>query len=112
MIIRVYRCTVVAGKEKEFREFAYGTRHPWLRERPGLVAFFAGNPLSRGDDRSRCIVQIWEGEAALRAAMGDDWRQTPVLPAEGAALIESASVEHYELADHFVGDVFQDLWSI
>jgi heme-degrading monooxygenase HmoA len=112
MIIRVYRCTVVAGKEAEFREFAFGTRHPWLRERPGLVAFFAGKPLPGSDDRTRCMVQIWESEAALRATMGDDWRQTPALPVEALALIESAGVEHYELADHFVGDVFQDLWSI
>jgi heme-degrading monooxygenase HmoA len=112
MIIRVYRCTVAAGKAKEFHEFAHGTRHPWLRERPGLVAFFAGKPLPGDDDHVRCIVQIWESEAALRAAMGDEWRQTPVLPPEGRALIESASVEHYDLADHFVGDVFQDLWSI
>jgi heme-degrading monooxygenase HmoA len=112
MIIRVYRCTVVAGKEKEFREFSFATRHPWLRERPGLVAFFAGKPLPGDTGRGRCMVQIWESEAALRAAMGDDWRQTPVLPEEAQALIESASVEHYELADHFVGEVFQDLWSI
>jgi hypothetical protein len=112
MIIRVYRCTVVAGKEAEFREFAFGTRHPWLRERPGLVAFFAGKPLPGSGDRSRCMVQIWEDEAALRATMGDGWRQTPVLPDEAQSLIEAASVEHYELADHFVGGVFQDLWSI
>jgi heme-degrading monooxygenase HmoA len=112
VIIRVYRCRVVAGKEKQFREFAFGTRHPWLRERPGLVAFFAGKPLPGSEDRGRCMVQIWESEAAIRAAMGDDWRQTPTLPEEARPLIESASVEHYELADHFVGEEFQVLRSI
>jgi len=112
MIIRVYRCTVVAGKEAEFREFAFGKRHPWLRERPGLVAFFAGRPLPGNDDRQRCMTQIWESERALRAAMGDNWRETPVLPPEAQALIETASVEHYELADHFVGEALQVLWSI
>jgi heme-degrading monooxygenase HmoA len=112
MIIRVYRCTVVAGKEAEFRRFAFDKRHPWLRERPGLVAFFAGKPLPGNEDRVRCMTQIWESEHALRAAMGDNWRETPVLPQEAQALIESASVEHYELADHFVGDALQVLWSI
>lgn len=112
MIIRIYRCTVVEGKEADFRQFAFEKRHPWLRQRPGLVAFFAGKPFPGSNDRSRCITQIWESEAALRAAMGDDWRKTPVLPKEAEALIDSASVEHYELADHFVGEVFQDLWSI
>lgn len=112
MIIRIYRCTVVAGKEAEFREFAFGTRHPWLRERPGLIAFFAGKPLPGDKDRSRSIVQIWESEADIRAAMGNDWRQPPTLPQEARPLIESASVEHYELADHFVGEVFQVLRSI
>ena len=38
MIIRVYRCTVVADKDAEFREFAFSKSHPWLRERPACFA--------------------------------------------------------------------------
>lgn len=30
MIIRVYRCTVVAGKEAEYRAFAFNKNHPYL----------------------------------------------------------------------------------
>lgn len=101
MIIRVYRCTVVAGKEAELREFAYGKRHPWLRERPGLIAFYAGRPLPGSDERTRCMVQIWESVSAIQAALGDDWREPAGLPEEARAFIESASVEHYELADDF-----------
>ncbi|MCX7305649.1 MAG: antibiotic biosynthesis monooxygenase [Hyphomicrobiales bacterium] len=112
MIIRVYRCTVAEGKDAEFRRYAFDKRHPWLREQAGLVAFFAGKPLQGDTGRSRCITQIWESEEALRAAMGETWRDVPILPVEARSLIESASVEHYELADHFVGEVFQDLWSI
>lgn len=112
MIIRVYRCTVVEGKEAEFGRFAFDKRHPWLRAQTGLVAFFAGKPLPGDTGRTRCMFQIWESEKALHAAMGENWRDVPTLPEEANALIESASVEHYELADHFVGDVFQDLWSI
>lgn len=112
MIIRVYRCTVVEGKEAEFRRFAFDKRHPWLRSQTGLVAFFAAKPLPGDTTRARCMFQIWESEKALRAAMGENWRHVPTLPEEARPLIESASVEHFELADHFVGDVFQDLWSI
>jgi heme-degrading monooxygenase HmoA len=101
MIIRVYRCTVVKGMEAEFRDFAYKTRHPWLRERPGLVAFYAGRALPGSDDRTRCMVQIWESAEAIQAALGENWRQIPTLPEEARAFVESASVEHYELADEF-----------
>jgi heme-degrading monooxygenase HmoA len=101
MIMRVYRCTVVAGKDAEFREYAFSKSHPWLRERPGLIAFYAGRPLPESGERTRCMVQIWESLSALQAAIGDDWRQPMKLPEEARAFIESASVEHYELADEF-----------
>ena len=101
MIIRVYRCTVVAGKEAEFREFAFSRSHPWLRERPGLIAFYAGKPLPGSDDRTRCMVQVWESTSAIQAAIGEDWRQPPKLSDETRVFVESASVEHYELADEF-----------
>ncbi len=104
MIIRVYRCTVVAGREAEFREFAFSKRHPWLRDRPGLVAFYAGKPLPGSDERTRCMVQIWEGPEAIQAALGDDWRHTPTMPEEARPFIEAASVEHYELADEYRAD--------
>lgn len=101
MIIRVYRCTVVDGRDAEFREWVYSKSHPWLRERPGLIAFYAGRPLPGSGERTRCMVQIWESVAAIRAVMGDDWQQPPKLPDEARAFIETASVEHYELADEF-----------
>ncbi len=100
MIIRVYRCTVVAGKEAEYKEFAFSKGHPWLREQPGLIAFYVGKALPESDERSRCIVQIWESISAIQAAVGDDWPQ-PYLPEESRAYVESASVEHYELAEEF-----------
>lgn len=105
MIVRVYRCTVVAGKETEFREFAFSKSHPWLRERPGLVAFYAGRPLPESNERTRCMVQIWESISAIQAAIGNDWRQPLKLPDEASAFIESASVEHYELADEFRAEI-------
>ena len=47
------------------------------------------------------MVQIWESLSAIQAALGDDWRQPLKLPEDARAFIESASVEHYELADEF-----------
>ncbi|CCV14572.1 hypothetical protein [Mesorhizobium sp. STM 4661] len=105
MIMRVYRCTVVAGKEAEFREFAFTKSHPWLREQKGLIAFYAGKPLPNSGDRTRCMVQIWESISAIQAVIGDDWRQPLKLPEEARVFIESVSVEHYELADEFRAEV-------
>ena len=92
--------------------WSLGPEDPGNVEEEGSPGLFESKPLPGDTGRGRCMFQIWESEKALRAAMGDDWREVPTLPAEAIALIESASVEHYELADHFVGDVFQDLWSI
>jgi hypothetical protein len=36
MIVRIYRCTVAAGKEAAIREFGFSTGHPWLRDKPRL----------------------------------------------------------------------------
>jgi hypothetical protein len=33
--------------------------------------------------------------------MGDHWMEPPTPPEEARALIDSSSVEHYELADSF-----------
>lgn len=104
MIVRVYRCTVVAGKEAEFREFAYSKSHPWLKDRPGLIAFYAGRPLPDSNDRTRCMVQIWESLAAIQTAFGDNWHRPVKLPDDARGFIDSASVEHYDLADEFRAD--------
>ena len=104
MIIRIYRCTVVAGREAEFQEYAFSKSHPRLRERPGLIAFYAGRPLPQGDSRARCLVQIWESVSAIQAAAGDEWEKPPNLPKEVDGFIESATVEHYDLADEFRAD--------
>jgi hypothetical protein len=100
-IMRVYRCTVVAGKEAEFRTYVFGKSHPKLKEHAGLFAFYAGRPLPETGGRARCMVQLWESVAAMEAALGDNWREPPSLSPEAATFIESASVEHYELADEY-----------
>jgi heme-degrading monooxygenase HmoA len=101
MIMRVYRCTVVAGKEAEFRAYAFGKSHPRLKEHAGLMAFYAARPMPGTADRTRCMVQIWESAAAIEAALGENWREPPSLSPEAGAFIDSASVEYYELADEY-----------
>jgi len=102
MIFRVYRCTVIAGKEAEHRAFAFNKSHPSIREDPGLIAFYAGKPLPGSDDRTRCMVQIWESLSALKAARGDDWNNPMnALPDEARDIYDSATVEHFELADEY-----------
>jgi heme-degrading monooxygenase HmoA len=101
MIMRVYRCTVVTDKEAEFKEMAYATGHAWLRQQPGLLAFYAGRPRPDSNSRERCMVQVWENLQAIEAAFGDDWRMPRKLPEEMRPLVESASVEHYDIGDDF-----------
>jgi hypothetical protein len=101
MIMRVYRCTVVAGKEAEFRAYAFGKSHPRLKEHAGLMAFYAGRPLPGSSGRARCMVQLWESVAAIEAAWGENWQEPPSLSPEAAAFIGSVSVEYYELADEY-----------
>jgi len=102
MIFRVYRCTVVAGKEAEHRAFAFNKSHPSFSKEPGLIAFYAGKPLPGSDDRTRCMVQIWESLAALKAARGDDWNNPmKTMPNEVRDIYDSATVEHFELADEY-----------
>jgi heme-degrading monooxygenase HmoA len=102
MIMRVYRCTVVAGKEAKHKEYAFKSRHPSLSREPGLVAFYAGKPLPGSDDRTRCLVQIWQSLAGLKAARGEYWDQPmKSMPDEVRGIYDSATVEHFELADEY-----------
>lgn len=102
MIIRVFRCTVIAGKEAEHRQFAFGRSHPSLAKECGLIAFYAGKPLPGSADRTRYMVQIWESLDALKAARGDNWNEPDkVLSEEAREIYDSVAVEHFELADQF-----------
>ncbi|MGJ8615382.1 MAG: hypothetical protein ACSHWS_00990 [Sulfitobacter sp.] len=56
------------------------------------------------DDRTRCMVELWDSPEAIKAALGPDWRKTPPLPEDARAFIEAANVEHYEIADQFRAD--------
>lgn len=100
MIMRIYRCTVISGKEAQHREFAFKKAHPSLSKDKGLIAFYAGKPLAGSEDRTRCMVQIWENLEALKAARGANWDEPlNALPDEARDIYDTATVEHFELAE-------------
>jgi heme-degrading monooxygenase HmoA len=102
MILRVYRCTVMPGKEAQHREFAFKKAHPSLSKDKGLIAFYAGRPVPGEDNRTRCMVQIWESLEALKDARGETWNEPmKALPDEARDIYDTATVEHFELADEF-----------
>lgn len=55
------------------------------------------------------MVQIWESEQAMVAALGENWREPPKLSDEMRPIIDSMSVEHYELADAYRSDRYASL---
>jgi heme-degrading monooxygenase HmoA len=100
MIMRIYRCRVIPGKEAEHREFAFKKAHPSLSKDKGLIAFYAGKPVPGSEDRTRCMVQMWESLEALKAARGENWNEPmKALPDEAREIYDTATVEHFELAD-------------
>ena len=102
MIVRVFRCTVVEGKEAEHRDYAFKSRHPSLSREAGLVAYYAGKPLPGESNRTRCLVQIWESLELVKAARGEFWDQPmKAMPDEVREIYDTATVEHFELADEF-----------
>jgi len=50
------------------------------------------------------MVQIWESAAAIEAALGEGWKDTPTLPEEARGFIERVWFEHYEVADRYLAD--------
>ena len=100
MIMRIYRCTVIPGKEALHREFAFNKAHPSLSADKGLIAFFAGKPLPGCNARTRCMVQIWESLEALKAARGANWSEPmKALSDEARDIYDTVTVEHFKLAD-------------
>lgn len=65
---------------------------------PGLRAWIGGKPRDQ-EDRDFIMVTLWQDEDTLRAYAGEGWRDIE-LPAEDRAMLESASVEHFDVAEY------------
>jgi hypothetical protein len=93
MIIRVFRARIRAGKQAEFKRLVQTQSIPWLEPQPGLVAYYAGEPLGE-DAREFVMVTLWQDLASLRAFVGDDW-EAPVVTEDEQPLVESMVADHY-----------------
>ncbi|RUW27696.1 hypothetical protein EN858_00310 [Mesorhizobium sp. M4B.F.Ca.ET.215.01.1.1] len=96
MIIRIYRGTVFAGKQRLWQERVESLSIPWLRKQAGLIAFYPGKPPAESTGRTFCMVMVWDGLESVKAAIGPDWNNA-IYHGDEAELIESAQVEHFEL---------------
>jgi len=103
MIVRVFRCTVAAGRERDWQDRVEKISIPWLQSLGGLVAFYPGRPLGDSGDRAFCMVMIFDRIESIKAAMGDAWKN-PVLLEDEALLVERAEVDHFELFPPRSGD--------
>lgn len=97
MIVRVFRVTVHAGKEDEFRRFFLDTAIPLMKRQPGLISLTPGLPRPETPDQF-CMVMVWQDLDAMKAFVGQEWRNPHVHPDE-AALVKERTIDHYELAD-------------
>jgi hypothetical protein len=60
---------------------------------------YAGRPLP--ERRAHPLHFRFGKVSTIQAAISDDWRQPLKFPYEARAFVESASIEHYELAFEF-----------
>ena len=97
MIIRIFQVVVRPGKEEEFRRFFHETAIPLMRGTKGIVQVLPG--AARADSpREFSFVMVWDSLEALKAFVGDDYRNPHIDPAE-AELVESRTIKHYDLVE-------------
>lgn len=97
-IVRIFRARAKPGKESQLASKLATTSADLVRVRPGLVAYLAGGPgHAQGSDF--LFITIWRHFHAMKELFGEQWRMS-LLPPGYEELIETHSVEHYELAEH------------
>ena len=96
-IIRIFRATAREGQADAFHAFFTTDAVEIVRRCDGLLAVTVGLPTDESPRRFM-MTTIWRDLDALKGFTGDNWREAYIAPQE-APLIESASVEHYDLAD-------------
>jgi quinol monooxygenase YgiN len=96
-IIRIFKARARPGKERELAQKLATTSAGLVKDKPGLLGYFAGRP---GQETSRdfLFITMWRHLEGMKELYGDAWRQS-LLPEGYEGLIESCSVEHYELTD-------------
>ena len=93
MIIRVFRPTVHAGKQREFEAFLRDTAVPLVSRQSGLVAQQVGRP--RDPSSTEYVyVTVWEGVESIRAFAGERWQEAVITPDE-EHLLKDTWIGHY-----------------
>lgn len=95
MIIRIFQVVTRPGKEEAFNAFFHDTAIPLMKSTKGIVDVFPGEARPE-TPREFCFVMIWEDLDALKAFVGEDYRNPHIAPEE-AEIVESRSIKHYDL---------------
>src|SRR5512135_1260424 len=93
MIIRVFRARIRNEKVAEFKRMVQEQSIPWLTSSPGMLGYFAGEPMN-SEGREFAMVTLWKDLESLRAFVGDNW-ETPVVTPDEAPLVEEMLAHHY-----------------
>ena len=96
MIIRIFRVVVQPGKRAEFEDFFRNTAIPLMQRQPGLLSVTPGLPRPETPDEF-CMVMVWQDLDALKAFVGEDWRD-PHIHEDEAVLVKDRFIHHYEAA--------------
>ncbi len=96
MIIRIFRVTVFPERREDFRRFFLDTARPLMAAQDGIEAIHFGLPRPETPN-DFAIVMVWRDLDALKAFVGEDWRQAHVHPDEEGIVI-SRALDHFELA--------------
>lgn len=97
MIIRIFQVLTRPGKEEEFSRFFHETAIPLMRGTDGIVSVLPGGPMP-DKPREFSFVMVWKDLPSLKRFVGEDYQSPHIDPAE-AELVESRSINHYELVE-------------
>jgi hypothetical protein len=94
MIIRVFRPTIHAGKEREFDAFLRNTALPLVSQQSALVAQHVGRP--RDPSLTEYVyVTLWDDVESIRAFAGERWQEALITPDE-EHLLKDTWIGHYD----------------
>ena len=97
MIVRIFQVTTQPGKAEEFAEFFHGTAIPLMKKQKGLETLIPCAPHPETPEEF-AMVMIWRDMDAMKAFVGETWRDAHILPEE-AALVKARDIRHYELVE-------------
>jgi heme-degrading monooxygenase HmoA len=94
VIIRVFRPTILAGRQTEFEAFLREEAVPLVSRQAGLVAQHAGRPQDPSSTEY-VYVTVWQDVKSIRAFAGERWQEAVITPDE-RHLLRATWIAHYE----------------